>query len=60
MQTSQHPINNTNITTNGIVAGGASQHIIPIGNFNPSLPTEPLPYEETLTMQKPSMEVSNP
>lgn len=56
MQTSQHPINNTNITTNGIVAGGASQHIIPIGNFNPSLPTEPLPYEETLTMQKSSME----
>ena len=58
MQTNQHQPNNTGINTSGIVDGGSN--MIPISNFNPSLPTEPLPYEETMTMQKCVIEVSSP
>ena len=58
MQTNHHPQNNANINSNGAVNGGSN--MIPITNINPSLPTEPLPYEETLNMQKRDMEVSSP
>ena len=58
MQTNPNPQNNPNINTNGIINNGTN--MIPITNFNPSLPTEPLPYEETFDMQKSVMEVSSP
>ena len=59
MQTNQHPQNNTNNNPNVVVQNGGT-NMLPITNFNPSLPTEPLPYEETLNMQKSDMEVSSP
>ena len=59
MQTNQHPQNNTNNSPNVVVQNGGT-NMLPITNFNPSLPTEPLPYEETLNMQKSDMEVSSP
>ena len=35
-------------------------NMLPNSSFNPSLPTEPLPYEETLEIQKCVMDVTSP
>ena len=59
VQTNHHLQNNTNNNSNVIFQNGGT-NMLPITNFNPSFPTEPLPYEETLNMQKSDMEVSSP
>ena len=51
LQPNQLQVENLNLQSNTL---------LPISNFNPTLPTEPLPYEEALTIQRCVMETTSP